>query len=262
MVVTTSRNPRPELVARALGLSRRLGLPFVPREGQSLEAVARGAPALVVTRERLELVSPAGRLFYHPGMALRRIRTLAGGGSDPMVEAMALRPGDRVLDCTLGLAQDALVASWVVGEGGRVVGLESVGPIAALVREGLRTWRVDDASIQAAMRRIRVVWADHRRVLPRLPDRSFDVVYFDAMFREPVAASSWLVPLRPLADPRPVSPEAVEHAARVARRRVVVKERRHSPELVRLGLPALVAGAASPVAFGYLDVAGRAGDAG
>lgn len=42
-----------------------------------------------------------------------------------MVEAMDLKPKMSVLDCTLGLGTDATVASYIVGENGKVVGLES-----------------------------------------------------------------------------------------------------------------------------------------
>ena len=252
LVVTTSRKPTGEEEAQALALARELGVPYIPRRG-SLQDL--GAPAvLVVTRERLVVQTEAGEIFFHPGMARPRVRQLERGHPDVMVEAMGLRPGDAVLDCTLGLGSDAIVASFVAGERGRVVGLEAVPVLAALVRWGLAHHDPGHDGLRAAMRRVEVVCADHEDYLLRLPDRCFDIVYFDPMFREPVHESAHMRPWRALACYKPLTQAAIAAARRVARRRVVVKERSGSPVFDELGLTTVVGGRKSRIAYGILDV--------
>jgi hypothetical protein len=144
--------------------------------------------------------------------------------------AAGLGAGDAVLDCTLGLGADALVAAAAVGPGGRVLGLEASRLLAAWVAEGLG--RLPDP----AARRVEVRAADHAEALASLPDRSFDVVLFDPMFRHPRAEPPGFDLVRRLADRRPLTPEALARARRVARRWVVVKDGAPGWDLARLGL--------------------------
>jgi len=193
--------------------------------------------------------------YYHPGMALTRIRNLQTGLGDPMVAAMALQEGDSVLDCTLGRASDALVASHVVGPAGRVVGIESSPILAELTIHGLRTYEPARQGLSPALRRIEAHRGDHREYLATAPADEFDVVCFDPLFQEPVEASSSMEPFRPLADPQPLSAEAVAEARRVARRCVVIKERPNAALWERLPVDRLVGGRTSSIAYGVVDVA-------
>ncbi|MDI3279956.1 MAG: class I SAM-dependent methyltransferase [Bacillota bacterium] len=249
-LVTTARRADRALQLAAQELARRYGQPYVPRSALSTVPVG----TLVVGRDGLRFYGEGGELRFHPGLAVVRIKRLLAGEKDHLVEALDLRRGDAVLDCTLGLAADAIVASYAVGEEGMVVGVESSLPLVALVEQGLRTYQSGRRWVDEAMRRIRVVHADHREYLATCPDRSFDAVYFDPLFRWPVERSSALEPFRPLANPAPLSPEAVAEARRVARRRVVLKERRGSPEFARLGFVHLLGGRSSRVAYGYQEV--------
>jgi len=257
LIVTTGLRGGPEQRALADALSRELGCPFVPRRGLSLSALQAGSGAgvVVVGGRRVSLFYAGREFFFHPGMAKLRIRDLRAGKTDQMVKAMDLRPGDRVLDCTLGLAADALVASYVVGPGGRVLGLDVSRPLAVIVRHGLATYtgKGESSDLIAAMRRIEVAWADHREFLARTPEGAYDVVYFDPMFRLPLRRSSAMEPLRPLAEPAPLDPAAITEAKRVAARRVVIKERRDSPEFARLGVARVQGGRYAPVAYGILE---------
>jgi 16S rRNA (guanine1516-N2)-methyltransferase len=185
-----------------------------------------------------------GARRWAPGMgALRakRLRALRAHGAsapdpterDPFLEAAGLRAGDAVLDCTLGLGADALVAATAVGARGKVVGIEVSPALAAWVAEGLR--RLDDD----AAARIEVRGGDHEAILETLPERSFDVVLFDPMFRHARAEPAGFDLVRRLADPRPLSPAALARARRVARRWVVVKDGAPGWDLARLGLAPL-----------------------
>lgn len=240
-LVTTTRDAVPEQVAEAQALAAEYGQHYVSREiGALPNVLAYGLqqgwvrpeyPAVLVVRRRDYAVwQPEGpELLYHPGMAYRRIECLAEGLSDPMVEAMALREGDTVLDCTAGLCSDAAVAAHVVGERGLVCAVESSLPVFLTVRKGLAVYETGQEHVDAALRRIRLVAARAEVLLRMLPTASWDVVYFDPMFRQPVLESAGIAPLRALADPTPLRTEVLAEAARVARRCVVVKDRLTGP---------------------------------
>jgi len=258
LVVTTSRQADPRAERDAAAWAARLAVRSVPRAGRSIPTLCRDEEvegALVHSSGRPPTyVSADGsvRYFYHPGMALTRIKHLRAGKGDPMVTAMGLAPGDRVLDCTLGRAADAIVAGFVVGPTSRVVGLESSLLLAELTIHGLGTYTPPNREVEAAMRAIDARHAEHLAFLRACPDGAFDVVYFDPLFSEPVPASSAMQPFRPLADHPPLAPEAVAEARRVARRCVVIKERPRAPLWAQLGVKRLVGGKGSSVAYGTL----------
>lgn len=258
IVVTTSRKPTRELALLARDWAGRLGARVEPRAGRSLIQVTRdsGADAVLVVQPsgpRLLRPSEGIEYFFHPGMAKVRLHNISAGRSDPMVEAMRLRRGDSVLDCTLGRASDAIVASAVVGPTGRIVGVEIVPVIAELTRHGLQTYESGRADVDAAMRRIEVHCADHRSHLRESDADSFDVVYFDPVFTTPVLESDAMAPLRALADKSSVSRQTLAEALRVARRRVVIKNVAGSPLWKDLGITNIVRGSGSRVEYGVVD---------
>lgn len=173
-------------------------------------------------------------LFFHPGMAMIRIKRLMRGDNDVMVDVCSLQPGDSFLDCTLGFAGDSLVASYIVGNTGKVVGLESEPLIAAIVGEGLRTYPAS-TKIQEAMKRICVLQRNHLTFLRQCENNSFDIVYFDPMFFTPIENAEAISPLRPFANATSLSLETIEEAKRVARRRVVMKNHSESHDFAKLG---------------------------
>ncbi|HEY8498190.1 MAG TPA: class I SAM-dependent methyltransferase [Limnochordales bacterium] len=256
--VTTARHPDEELERQARQLAHRLGLEYWPRRGRPLDP-ARAGPGrafLVVERGGLAVHAGGRRIVYHPGMAVHRVRALREGHPDPMVEAMGLTGGEQVLDATLGLGSDALVAAFAVGPRGRVTGLEKVAALAALVEAGLASYPWRDPALAEAARRIEVRAADHRAFLAACPPGSFDVVYFDAMFERSLPGSASMAEWRQVADESPVEMEALQQARRVARRRVVLKERADSRRLARLEPPRLVGGRSSRVVFAVWELGG------
>ncbi|WP_435366233.1 class I SAM-dependent methyltransferase [Desulfofundulus kuznetsovii] len=262
VVTTGHRAGTPELEL-ATRFSLRLGVPLVPRAGLSISALAKKygvSGVLVVSARRVSYFYNGEELFLHPSMAKLRISEIKAGKTDWMIKAMGLQPGDWILDCTLGLGVDATVASFVVGNQGRVVGVESSPVLAVLVEHGLKTYR-DHAprELIEAMARIEVVCANHLSYLKGLAAESFDVVYFDPMFRKPLEKSAAINPVRLVGNPAPLSVQAVEEAVRVARRRVVMKETRDSGEFARLGFTRVQGGKSSPVAYGIIEKRGGTG---
>lgn len=245
-VVTVSRRASSDLEARARRVAEACGLPFETRSG------AVQPRAVVVEREGAHLVVDERRMDSHPGIGLVRVRRLQKGNeSDPLVELAGLRPGDRVLDATFGFGQDALVCAHAVGDEGRVDAFEASAPLAALAMAGMPHW---PSPAPPLARRISLTWGDARQALSLLPDRSYDVVCFDPMFRRPQSAQPDFELLRLLAEHAPLSPESLLEARRVARRAVIVKDGWQAPELQRLGLVARKARPRPEVTFGVLDV--------
>lgn len=258
-VVTTVRNYSSREQQLGLEFATALKTAFVVRNNDSLESIMQKYKArtiLVVTKKGPVVYTPGGEFFFHLSMAELRIKNLKNGKHDHMVDAMALTPGMSVLDCTLGLATDAVVASFTVGDAGKVVGLESSPLVALIARYGLTYYNGAGEELNSALRRIMVQEVDYHQFISSLPDRSFDVVYFDPMFRYPVKNSSNMKPLRFLADDRPLHPGIIKDACRIARQRVVVKELRGSSEFKRLGLTTVFGGKYSSISYGVVETGG------
>lgn len=256
LIVTTGAKGDPANLRLAEDIARRLSARFVERGRDSLASLRRKYhvdDVLVVRHGTLFLSMPEGEFFFHPSMAHVRVKNLRQGKPDHFVEAAGLRAGMSVLDCTLGLGADAIVASYVVGDTGHVRALEIRPLIAAIVSFGLAQPE-ETGPMAEAMRRIEVIPADYREFLRRQPNKSVDVVYFDPMFRKPVWKSVGLRPLRALADGRPLDEAAVREACRVARQRVVLKETHDSEEFSRLGFSSYEGGKYSRVRYGIIEV--------
>lgn len=259
MFVTTSFHPGSKELHEARYLASYLGVPFVKRGRDSLADlfVRTGKnEAVIVAKQGWRYENQEGhQFFFHPNMSALRIKHLIKGEPDPLVTSSGMQPGDHVLDCTLGMGADAIVSSFVVGEKGKVVGLESQPVIAALVKQGLQTYQTDREYLNRAMRGIEVIQADYRSYLRECRDQSFDIVLFDPMFRETVQASAAMQALKPLANPAPLDKGSVEEAVRVARKAVLLKERPRSGEFERLGFQ--IVKEASNYAWGVIRKEGR-----
>ncbi|HZK83169.1 MAG TPA: class I SAM-dependent methyltransferase [Desulfosporosinus sp.] len=223
-------------------------------------------PDLTITRQGVFLTNGAKQLPFHPSMALIRLMHLLNGRSDRYLEATQLKAGDTLIDATLGLGTEALLGAWAVGDKGSVLALEQSPILAAFVQDGLNhfTEIVPDArnnykqaawdALERASRRIEVRWGEHCESLKRIPSRSAHVVYFDPMFRHTCKQSDSIVPLHRWSDHNPLHHEAVLEACRIARNRVVLKERKDSPEFQRLGFNILPGGRYSTVDYGVILV--------
>ena len=253
--VMLSRNARGSgAVQTAKDMAARLGVAYLDRpHNQVLEefmAAQALAAVIVLEKDGPRIHSESGTFAYHPGMAEIRVQQLLRGAPDHLVQALDLRSGARVLDCTLGLASDAAVAACVVGPTGRVVGLEASLLLHFAVQYGLAHYECKTPLLTAALRRVEAVHAVAGEYLAACAADSFDVVYFDPMFRHPVQGSKAMEALRPLALEEPLDRTTVELALKVAPR-VVIKER--SEYLLReYGCQEYVGGKYSRIKFGII----------
>ncbi len=253
--VMLSRNARGSAaIETAKAMAAQLGVTYVERpHNQVLEAfmAAQGLAAVIVLeKDGPRIHSEHGTFAYHPGMAEIRVQQLLRGAPDHLVWALDLHPGARVLDCTLGLASDAAVAACVAGSTGRVVGLEASLLLHFAVQHGLAHYECKTPLLTAALRRVEAVHAVAAEYLATCAPNSFDVVYFDPMFRHPVQGSKAMEALRPLSLEEPLARSTVELALKVAPR-VVIKERSEYL-LAEYGCQEYVGGKYSRIKFGII----------
>jgi hypothetical protein len=198
------------------------------------------------------LHSPGGEFGFGPGMARVRIKRLEAGiqQTDVVVRLCELRPGDDVLDATLGLATDALVCARAVGPGGRVVGFEQSFPIWILVSEGLRTMGPFPRSCFVEARH-----GASKDLMSRMPSASVDCVLLDPMFSLPAKSSPVFELMRQFAIHAPLDLETIREARRVARRWVVIKGGRSGRDFAPLGIDVVHRSKRSSVVWGRLGPA-------
>jgi 16S rRNA (guanine1516-N2)-methyltransferase len=230
------------LRAEAEVCAERWGLPLLLRRPKApLTGLFVQARVLVVFGENaVSLWDRHGHVAGGPGLAALRLKEIAKGrAEDPLQRIGELAPGERVLDATLGFAQDARVAARLVGPDGSVLGIESSMPLAVLA----------DASLRREGSAVEVRHADSGEVLRGLPAASVDVVLFDPMFGRALASQPGFEMLRRLANPSPLRADVLAEAQRVARRVVLVKAARYTPMLRNLGLRHEHASRSAPVVW-------------
>lgn len=235
-VVTTAYRPTSLTLEWAARVSADLSLRQVPRNKRSIDRMHadEGADLLICLKERLEFY-PLGKkepFFFHPNSAA--FRTKRPLEMDPVIEVSGLAAGDSFLDCTLGLASDAIVASQHVGEQGRVWGCESHGVLAYVVGQGLKAYK-EMPHLEEAMKRIQVISSDAVSFLETLESASIDVIYMDPMFTEEITEASNFTPLRGPADHGQLTERWVAEAKRVACKSIVLKAHFRSDDFERFG---------------------------
>lgn len=256
VIITTShacKSPSPEL----LKFVADSGWLLVERQHRSIPLLMktyRVASVVVWENGRPIMHSASGeQLFFHPSMAKNRLSFFRKlGQTDMMMKAICLETGESFLDCTFGLGSDAIVASYF-SQNGKIIGLESSPVLAYVVSWGMKSYQSRMSWLDEAIHRIRLINYNHQDYLPECEDESFDVVYFDPMFREPLLKSVSMNPLRPLTNHNALEPASIQQALRVARKRVVIKERISSGELERLGCQQIMQNKNNTIAYGILN---------
>lgn len=255
-VVTTSTKGEVEKEAEAKIVAERLGARYVARNKMGMRALKEtyGVDTVVlVTRDGIEADTERGRCFFHLSMAQLRTQNIERGTCDHMVEAMGLIEGMSVLDCTMGLASDAIVASYVVGKQGRVVGVEKSPVVHLVVASGIASFESEELRLTEAVKRVETVNSDALDYLKEQADGAFDVVYFDPMFRTPLYTSANFKPMRSIVEDGALSLAMVKEARRVAKVRVVMKETANCAEFARLGFEKRYGGKYSRIQYGVIE---------
>ncbi|MET1013924.1 MAG: class I SAM-dependent methyltransferase [Paenisporosarcina sp.] len=226
-IVTTAGRPTEHTIQLAKNAGMKLHLPYIDRQKRTVTQLQKQyqSDVLVATKSRWEYygVHSNEPFFFHPSSAMFRIKRLARGEADPLVDACKLVEGDTFLDCTLGYASDSLVAAYMVGVEGSIVGCEASKIQAFILDEAFHGDRTDHQEYLSLMKKIQVISSDAVSFLKTQKDSSFDVVYLDPMFEETIQESENLNPLRHVGRNDPLTEEWVTEATRVAKKRVVLK---------------------------------------
>lgn len=219
IAVTTCYKPSDSHRARAEFLAERFAAPLVERRAFQTMFVATGATHLyVVGRDHEEVRGGAGACFVQEGLLATKLHE---GVRHPLVRALGACTS--MIDCTVGLANDALHAAIILGC--QVLGVEGSPIIHALLEEGLPRL----AASYPAAKQIDLIHGEAVEVLRGLADRSRDVVFLDPMMERPGNSAPSFATLRDFAVPAPASRELLREAARVARHRVVLKLGKGAP---------------------------------
>lgn len=232
-------------------------IPYIPRRRRGLAQITaeHGLQGIIVWEPAGPvLYTENGKFFFHPSMAKCRIGAFRKQRQeDLMIRACQLTRGDSFLDCTLGLGTDAIVAAYF-SEHGIITGLESQPVVAAVISWGMKLYQGKMDWLNQAVKRVAVINVDHKGYLSQLADNSFDIVYFDPMFNRPLLKSQPIGTLRGLANYAVLEEETIQHACRVARKRVVMKTLRTGDEISRLGMQEFAGSQHNPIVYGFISL--------
>jgi len=239
MIITTAFDATDFLVAKAKQLSLETKIPYYPRQKKSLKFLLDQVCSQVLVmnfRRGLSYFERADEeVFFHPNMAFHRIKQLNQGQKDSLVTACQLAAGMTFFDGTLGLASDSLVASYVVGEAGKVTSVEKSLPLSLVLKEGLSFFESQNPKWTPIIRRLNIKHADNLHYLRQCENESYDVVYFDFMFNNSVPGSKGIQVISSVAIRDVLTKNHVIEALRVAKQRVVVKSSYGDNSLTALG---------------------------
>lgn len=239
MIVTTGGRYNEQTLAKSKDIAMRYELDFVMRRKLSVkDLISRyNDDVLVVGNDDLSIatMSGSGALKYHPNFSMVRAKRLLNNKNDALIDAAELKPGMSFLDCTMGLAADSVIASLAVGTVGQVTALEQSFILYLLAQEGLSSYDTNIELINDAMRSIKIVNQNHTDYLKKLPDNSFDIVYFDPMFDEEITDSQSLRLITEVTHTENLSQTAVTEAKRVAAKKVVLKDHFRSSRFTQFG---------------------------
>jgi 16S rRNA (guanine1516-N2)-methyltransferase len=254
IAVTTTRDADESLNYKAKSVSKDLNISYIKRGNFSIKKTILKDGfdyLLVIERDKIVIKGDDSTLFWHPNMSELKIKSIRQGNKEAIIEATKLEEGNSILDCTLGLAGDSLVFSAVVGEKGHVVGTEVNKYIAYLSKCGLESYNdIDGKTID----NIKVINESYEDYILKQSDNSFDVVYFDPMFKEPNRKSTSINSFRDFANHKGLTKEILIEALRVCKKRVVIKERQGSNEFERLGIEKYYGGKKSgAIIYGVIE---------
>ena len=257
MIVTTGGRTDQQTIDHARTLSEAYASPYIDRAKRSITKLKEcyKEDIIVVSRNGIA-IHPLFRkepLTFHPNMAMVRAKRMLSGETDPFIETAGIISGMHVLDCTMGLASDSIIASLATGPDGQVTALEADPLLHLLAVEGLQSFPASNQEINEAMRRIVTMNAEHHAFLASEPDDSYDIIYFDPMFSEAIDNSNAIRTVHHQTEQSGLNVETIIEARRVARRRVVMKDHWKSPKFSELGFTQ-VKRKTSLFHYGYIDV--------
>ena len=227
--VTTIRNVSRPVRDEAEERAKALGLPYFRREG-TLEEMADNfckEGFLVYGKNLPYLYAAGGEYHFHFGTAVLRKEQMERGNEDRLCRLLTKEQFLSVLDCTFGQGGDSLTMSWYLGEKGHVTSLEKSLSLYEIGRAALASFRDrKEEDLSEALHRISLYHDDFSSFLRKASPKSFDVIYFDPMFKAPVKRKeNNMEGFRRAASYDSLTEEILSLALQVAAKRIIVKER-------------------------------------
>ncbi len=251
--VTTSHDPNEEQIQKAKKLADELKIPYLPRKDYpNIHSMIQKEYCYVVEKSRIAVKSDHGEFFFHPSMAKVRMKNIKNGLKDHLIECLQLTGDEVILDTTLGLGSEAILMAAFLSRG-KVVGVEGSTPIFVVVRDGLENYRAKENWINSAMKKIQILHADFKKFLRSCSEGSYDIVYCDPMFENPILESSSMNPLRPFAIYDTVDIDDIEQMLRVAKKKVVLKAHAKDSLFKRIAVDKIFGSRKSQVFYGVIE---------
>lgn len=257
MGVTTIRNYSRSVREEAEERAKALSLPYVPREG-TLEDMAERfhMDGFLIYGKRQPSFWTGGEEYrFHLGTAVLRTTQLERGNKDRLCRLLPEERPLSVLDATFGQGGDSTVMSWFLGKEGTVTSLEKSTALYEIGRAGLSSFDGGSERMTEALRSIRLLHEDFRSFLQKAEPKSFDVIYFDTMFRTPVKREvNRMEGFRRAASYDRLDEEILKLALHIARKRIIVKERPFSPLFQNSLFSSVHSHKGQSTAYGVIDL--------
>ena len=236
--VTTIRNSTAPIIEETKARAQVLGFPYFQREDTLEEMAARyQVDGFLIYGKQLPYYWNGGEEYrFHMGTAVLRTSQMEKGNQDRLCRLLPTDDFCSVLDCTFGQAGDSSTMSWYLLGRGQVTALEKSPILYEIGRAGIAGYVDKDEKLTKAVRRISLWHQDYKTFLQQAAPKSFDVIYFDPMFHHPVKREvNDMEGFRRAASYDGLAEEVLRLAMKVARKKIIVKERPFSP-LFRNGL--------------------------
>lgn len=252
IVVTTSQQKSCELVNKGILLANFLKTEFIPRNRLG-SLNNKSLIYMVVTKEGIVCHYQNQKLFYHPSMAMLRLKRIYKGEEDIFTTLCGNLEGLKILDCTLGFGTDSLILSYLVGDRGEVTALEKSKLIFSIIKDGFTGEYKKWENINDFTQRIKILNVSYGNFLEKCNEKSFDIIYFDPMFDIPLDDSAHLKPLRFFAEEKPLNIDDINIAKKVARKMVIVKNNKDY-NFSKIGIEKTFSKNSSKVEYGLIEL--------
>lgn len=227
--ITTIRNVTRPVKEEAWARAEALGLPYYRREGtlDDMMTAFHLEGFLVYGKDLPYYYGGGGEYHYHFGTSVLRKGQMEQGHEDRLCRLLPDKEDLNVLDATFGQGGDSLTMSWFLGDRGHVTALEKSTALWEIGQAAIDSYEDSkEEELTRALRRITLIHEDFRIFLEKAEPKSFDVIYFDPMFKAPVKRrENNMEGFRKAAAYDSLTEEILGLAQRTAAMRIIVKER-------------------------------------
>lgn len=213
----------------AATLAAELDLPLVERDGDEFDYLLQFEQGRLQLHSRLPEFPAA--LYVDFADAKLHYRAHSAMRSQNLAKAIGVkgRRGVTVLDATAGLGKDAFLLASL---GCELTMLERSAVVHALLADGLSRGETCGTETAEILSRMQLERGDFLEFAPTAP--TFDVIYLDPMFpqrRKSAKVKKDMALLQQLLGSQSDGTQLLEHAMGMAKKRVVVKRAKLSPQL-------------------------------